>query len=538
MLAQLPVDKKTQPVCRKNPPRNLGFLLSIIRKRKKIPSGGTSLPPKYLNQKLGWIGLGIFLIIGFFAVTADILAPFPWEYSQMIYDNGPTPYGSVAQTFTGPADTNIFRFADPPPNAQLTQAGLVAPDSIHFAVESDAQVPEDLDHARFIYALCPFNVLPVLDGVDFTVSLEIEEAQCVGLEEGGFMVQVEVNDNIAGNWTMVDREALEFSNYLRVGESNTVRLSFVDISASPVKLVLKWSPIRWLEGSTPRQIDINETILTRGTTTGWKYSTTGIRELSKTLILRYGLPPFSWNEDGTRFHPLGTDLIGHDILTGLMYSARMALITGFLAMAIATAIGVVVGVMSRYSSKVIDDQLAQFSALFDNIPVSIMLFLYLIGVYLRYISLIFLISPIQESFYFAGDYGATFVIAIIFGLTGWIGIVRVTRNQLPESGEEISIDLKQILVNALPVIALGIAEVIFLEASILSLGFGNPSTPTWGRMIQLGLPGMRYAAWVFVFPFFTVVLAILSLVLISFGLRARLISQMGKEQEIPTPALT
>ncbi|MFX0095921.1 MAG: ABC transporter permease [Candidatus Hodarchaeota archaeon] len=439
----------------------------------------------------------------------------------MISDCGPTPTGLPQQSFDGSTDPNLFLFSSFPSHAEIVLAGINAPDPIHFAVESNAEVPEDNNHVRFIYALCPFNVPSILNGVDFDVSLQLDEAQCIGLEKGGFLVQVEVNDEVLGNWTLEEREDIEISDSLKMGNSNTICLIFGDISMSPVKLVVNWSPITWLEGSELRQITVNTTILSRTAITGWKYSVTSIRELSRYSELQYGLPPFSWNREGSRFHILGTDLLGHDILTGLMYGARVSLIIGFLAMTISTVIGVGLGAISGFYSGLIDDLIMRFTEIVASIP----------GFFLT----LMVLSVFQDVIQGSGQMTAPIVIALLFGVTGWAGIARVTRAQFLSLREleftdaarvlgasDTRIIFKHLLPNTIgPIIILftiGMAGVILGEAGYAFLGLGNPGTPSWGRMLQLSVEGMRYAWWAALLPGLCIFMAILAFNLLGDGI--------------------
>ncbi|MFX0093542.1 MAG: ABC transporter permease subunit, partial [Candidatus Hodarchaeota archaeon] len=183
------------------------FRICLLKLGQKKCISSANLWQRFRHHKLGMIGLAMLLIVGFFALTADFLSPYAWKYPEMSEDDGPTPIrGYNVYSLTSAADTNIFDYADPPFNLERT--GQIAPDSVHFAVESDAVVPEDSAHTRFIYGICPFNVLPILEGVDFNVSLHLDEVQCVGLNERRFMVQVEVNRNVIGNWTLEDRDKI------------------------------------------------------------------------------------------------------------------------------------------------------------------------------------------------------------------------------------------------------------------------------------------------------------------------------------------
>ncbi|MFX0090617.1 MAG: ABC transporter permease [Candidatus Hodarchaeota archaeon] len=486
----------------------------------RSPNQWMSVFRRFRRHKLGMLGTGIFVLIIFCAIFADFIAPYSWDPD--ITDNGPTPYGGEVISFNGPSDPSIFRFASPSSSAELVQSAHNSPDPIHFAVESDAEVPEDNNHVRFIYALCPFNVLPNLEGLEFDVSLSIDDVQSIGLDEGHFMVQVEVNDIGVGNWTLVDHDAIELSDHLSMGVSNNIRLIFADISRSPVKLVLNWSPITWLEGSTPHQMEVNETILTRTITVGWKYSTTAVLKLSTILELHYGLPPFSVGTRSGRFHLLGTDLIGHDILSGLFYGARISILIGVISMTISCGIGVVVGAVAGYFGGWLDEIIMRLTEIVISIP--------------QFFLLILVLSVFQDAIQGGGTYGAPLLIALIFGVLGWAGISRIVRAEfLSLRGLEYAdaarvlgasnwrIMFRHLLPNAMaPIIVIftmGMAGTILSEAGLSFLGLGNPNTPSWGRMLQLSQEGMRYAWWAAIFPGLAIFVTVLGLNLMGDALR-------------------
>ncbi|MFX0062306.1 MAG: ABC transporter permease [Candidatus Hermodarchaeota archaeon] len=483
---------------------------------------------RFRKHKLGMLGFGIFIVMIFFAITADLFAPYPWEYEGMLVESGPTPYGLVS-TIVGPWDTSIFEFLSPPDTGQISLNGLPAPDPIRAAIVSDAEVPGDLNHGRPIYAACPFNVTPQLTGINFSVILSIDETDSIGLTEGGFMVQVVVNGENVRNWTLVEKDPVEISDYLNQGASNNVRLNIMDISPDPIKVVVNWSPLTYYEGANQRSLEVNDSVflaryaygLGSKNLTGWSYLTSSIRTLSDIAELNYGLPPFTDGEVG--FHWLGTDQLGHDILTGLMYGARISLAIGFIAQTISVCIGISIGAISGYYSGILDDILMRIVDIVYAIP-----FFFLA---------ILILSVFQDVIQGVNpEFGAPIVIALLLGILGWTGVARVTRANFLSLRElefadaarvlgasDARIIFRHLLPNALaPIIVLftlGMSGVILSEAGLAFLGLGNPQTPSWGRMLQLSQAGMRFAWWPAVLPGICIFFAVLAFNLIGDALR-------------------
>ncbi|MFX1250632.1 MAG: ABC transporter permease [Promethearchaeota archaeon] len=529
MLVEVPI-KETQPVCRKAPPRNLGKIFFIFKERKKMINDVVRMPRKPLARELGMIGLGMFLIIAFFAVTADIFAPYPWEYDGMLVDSGPTPHGP-ATIIQNEFDTALFSYLSPPDAPQIASTGFDAPDSNHFAYETDLYVEPDFNHAHPIYALCPFNLSPVGSFepslVDFSVTLSINGEESTGFLDGGFMVQVVVDTDVVANWTGLDYDPVNLASYLILGPNNNIRLNIMDISPDPIKIVVDWSPITWQEGQVQRSLAVNDSLfLARfkeggSSVQGWKYlDATTVKTLSDIAELQYGVPPFTLGRSGG-FHTLGTDQFGHDTLTGLIYGAREALIVSFIAMAISAAIGLALGSLLG----ILGIGSLEF---FRNIPQPLILGLRIIFMlFIRLTLLIFIFSFLQSMIQFSGAWGALLFLAVGFGITGWAGITRVVRDHVLSSKEYVN--SRETTIKALSAIAFGMAEVIFLDTYIYYLGLGHPITPAWGRMLQLAQAGFRYAWWPWLFPVLAIIFTILGLIFLGYGLGAPSVLLREKE---------
>ncbi|MFX1251089.1 MAG: ABC transporter permease [Promethearchaeota archaeon] len=482
---------------------------------------------RFRKHKLGMVGLVIFSVMLFFAITADIFAPYPWEYDGMLIASGPTPFGT-GTVIQNEFDTSLFSYLSPPDAPQIASTGYNAPSAVHFDYETDVEVEPDLNHAHPIYAMCPFNLTsvgsfePML--TNFSVTLSIDETESIGFLDGGFMVQVVVGTDIVANWTGMDYAPVNLASYLIPGPNNNVRLNIMDISPNPIKIVVDWSPIIWQEGPTPRSLDVNETVfLKRNLVIGWKYlDALTVKTLSDIAELKYGIPPFTTDKSGN-FHWLGTDVLGHDILTGLMYGARISLAIGIIAQTLSVVIGITLGAISGYYAGLVDDILMRIVDIVYAIP-----FFFLA---------ILILSVFQDAIQGANaEFGAPIVIALLLGVLGWTGIARVTRANFLSLRElefadaarvlgasDARIIFRHLLPNALaPIIVLftlGMSGVILTEAGLAFLGLGNPKTPSWGRMLQLAQQGMRFAWWPAVLPGLCIFFAVLAFNLMGDALR-------------------
>ncbi|MHA2232408.1 MAG: ABC transporter permease, partial [Candidatus Hodarchaeales archaeon] len=262
---------------------------------------------------------------------------------------------------------------------------------------------------------------------------------------------------------------------------------------------------------------------------GWSYNEKSPIEIPE---VRYGLPPWSESQAGVgkkllglpfvADYILGTDLLGHDILTGLILGARVSLYIGFLATFIATTIGVTLGAISGYYAGLVDEFFMRFTDIIISIP--------------SFFLLLLALSVFQDSIRDLGAYGGPTIIALILGFLGWATTTRIVRAEfLALRGLEYAeaarvlgasdrrIIFRHLLPNAMaPVIVnatIGIAFIILIEAGIAFLGLGNPQTPSWGRMLQLAQAGMRFAWWAAIIPGIAIFIAVLAFNMLGDALR-------------------
>lgn len=221
---------------------------------------------------------------------------------------------------------------------------------------------------------------------------------------------------------------------------------------------------------------------------------------------------FRFEPPGTEEHLLGTDNLGRDILSGVLWGARVSLIVGILAAFTGTIIGILVGALSGYYGGWIDNILMRITELFMTIP--------------RFVLALVVIS-------FFGT-GLNRLILVI-GVLSWPGMARLVRSEylshsnLPyvESGKVIGMSnlrliFIEILPNVLPQIivvsTLNIATAILLEAGLGFFGLGDPNMISWGGMLSLAQGYLRRAWWMSVFPGAAISLAVLGFNLVGNGL--------------------
>jgi peptide/nickel transport system permease protein len=211
-------------------------------------------------------------------------------------------------------------------------------------------------------------------------------------------------------------------------------------------------------------------------------------------------------------HWMGTDNLGKDVYSGILYGARASLIIGCLAGATSLTIGLIFGTLSGYYGGVIDSALMRIAEFVQIMP--------------RFFLAILIVA-------FLGG-GIDRTILVIGGLS-WPEVARIVRAQFMSLREREMVEaaraigfsdrhimLREILPNALPPAvvqaSLDISEAILLAAGLAFFGLSDPNLPSWGEMLNRAQAFLRSAWWMSVCPGFAIFITVLAFNLVGDGL--------------------
>jgi ABC-type dipeptide/oligopeptide/nickel transport system permease subunit len=227
-------------------------------------------------------------------------------------------------------------------------------------------------------------------------------------------------------------------------------------------------------------------------------------------------PPF-WIEGGSLEYPLGTDSVGRDLFSRVIYGSRISLVVGLAATAFSALLGVVLGLVAGYLGGASDSLISRVSDVQQAIP--------------------FLVLAIAVAAML--DPGLVNLIVVLV-VTTWVTFFRVVRGEALSVREELyvlsaqsigcsrtRILLRYILPNVaasiIVIATLLVASMIIFEASLSFLGLGVPSNiPTWGRIVADGREYVVSEWWIAFFPGLAILITVMGINLLGDWLRDEL----------------
>jgi peptide/nickel transport system permease protein len=220
-------------------------------------------------------------------------------------------------------------------------------------------------------------------------------------------------------------------------------------------------------------------------------------------------------------HWLGTDQVGRDQLSRLLYGGRISLAIGFSAAAVSMTIGITIGLIAGFFGGIVDDFIMWFINTLQSIPT---LFLLLI--------IVALFSP--DPLWFV----------VILGLLGWMGTSRLVRGEVFSLRErdyvtaaralgasKFTLMARHVLPNAIPIVIvitmIDVGGVILVESALSFLGLGvQPPTATWGNMLSNAQSYFHLGTHLVIFPGLLITITVLCLYIMGDGLRDALDPRM------------